>query len=340
MRRGHLLIIFGILMTVLFISALNRRTAYKQALEEKKNIDYALQMSADSAAEILADTYPNTNLSDYLTSASDAFFESMIAALNLYEDEDKAEELTYFIPAIVVTTADGFYVNYLSETHVESSIELERIWTECQPYSYSDDYFIYRFFFDDQVFVYEKATGSKTESSLEEIMNDERLRNDFSVGKVFISEESYYEYKRAAIAESIARVLDRTMNEHGKVAGQVGISTIYSVPEFLSNYSPAQEYPSFIAMFQGYPLTSDARIIYNGSSTSASFISTVTRYTVEVSTGPAQPFSVFHKDGCVTQGTYGKILAEKYSQKEAVSLFGAYACPYCFFDEDSVPILP
>ena len=334
------MIIFGFLFLMLLLSTIYKKSTYKKAADEKRSIDYALQMSADSAAENLAGTYPYNNIEDYLASASDSFFQSMGAALNLYEDEDKEEELTFFVPALLVTTTEGFYVNYLSETREDGSLTLKRIWTECQPYYYSDESFIYRFFLDDHIIIYEKATGNKTECSLKEIWEDAMLLNALSSGMVFASEESYYEYKRAAIAKSIACVLERTVNSHGRIAGQYGISTVYGVPGFLSEYTPAQEYPSFIAMFQGYPLTSDARIIFNGASTSAAYITTVTRYEVEVSNHPTHPFSIFHKDGCGEIGTYGTLLTEKYTKKEAIEDFGAYACPSCFSSMEGVPILP
>lgn len=334
------MIIFTILFMVLLVSAIGGKTAYKKAVAEKKNIDYALQMSVDSAAEQLAAAYQNTNLSDYLISASNEFFNSLAAGLNLYEDEDERIGLSFFTPALLVTCNDGFYVNYLAEVKQDGATVFERVWTECQPYTYSDNYFIYRFFLDDRVIIYEKEDGAKTDGTVAEVFNDDRLMSVLSDGNVFISQDGYNEYKKAAIAESIAVVLERMVNGHSRIAGQMGISMVYGVPDFLASYTPAQEYPSFIAVFQGYPLTADSKIIYNGVSTSAAYISTVRRYTVELSVGPAQPFSVYHKDGCVRIGTYGSVLTDRFTSKQAITLYGCYACPDCFDENDGLAILP
>lgn len=340
MKRGHLTMVFSIILVALFLTALIGKSSYKQAVNEKKKIDYALQMAVDSAAEQLAKAYQNTNVSDYLVAASDTFFKSLSAGLNIYEDEDKKDELTFFVPAILVTGTEGFYINYLVEVKDSNSLELRRVWTECQPYVYSDDYFIYRFFFNDKIIIYEKSSGDRIESTKDEIMNDMKIMADLSVGKVFLSEENYQEYKRAAIAKSIADTLDKTVNEHSRIAGQMGISMIYGIPEFLSDFSPAQEYPSLIAIFQGYPLTSDNKTIYNGASTSASYISVVERYVVEVSNSISQPFSIVHKNGCSKIGAYGIVLSEKYTMKEAIAAYGTYGCPHCFSERDGVAILP
>lgn len=339
MKRGHLVILYSMLFALLFISALYARAGHKRAVKERKQVDYALQMSVDAAADQLAKRYQNANLSDYLDAASEEFFRGLVAGMNLYEDEDKAGELVFFVPALLVTSTDGFFINYLAEITEAGSTSLSRKWTEIQPYTYEDAYYIYRFFLDDYVIIYEKESGVSIKSAASEVLANGTWMSLLTRGDVFHTEATYYEYKKAAVSDSIARVLDRTVNEHGRIAGQVGISIVYGVPEFLNSYTPAQEYPSVIAVFQGYPLTADNKIIYNGASTSAAYISDVARYVVEVSDKPSQPFSVFHKSGCTEVGTYGQVLDEKCTTYEAVSIYGAYGCPWCFTERDGVAIL-
>ena len=340
MRREHLVILFAILFMTLFMGVIVSRASFKNASSEKYKVDYALQMSVDVAAEQLAKSYGNENLSDYLNLAVDEFFKALSAGLNIYTDSDKQEELLYYVPAILVTSTDGFYINYLSKATLNGVTVLQREWTECQPYYYSDAYFVYRFFLNDEIIIYEKQTGEIIKSTSTDIFADTLMLADLSLGNVFQSEAAYYEYKQAAVARSIAECLERAVNTHNIIAGQFGVSTLYGIPDFLTSYTPAQEYPSLVAIFQGYPLTADHRIIYNGASTSAAYISVVPRYVVEVSIGPAHPFSLLHKETCTMHGTFGKVLEGRYTVEEAMQEYGVYACPHCFIEGEGVPILP
>lgn len=293
----------------------------------------------------MANKYQNENTSDYLISISNIFFQSLAAELNLYNNEEDQMELTYYIPALIVTYTDGFYVNYLAEAEDGGNgAILERIWTECQPYMYNEGKFIYRFFLDDRILIYDTELGDIIEGTMDEIMNDPKTKADLtseeSGGKVFVSKESYYEYKKEAITSSVLKVLERTVNEHGKIAGQRNINIIYETPDFLSNFTPAQTYPSFFAIFQGYPLTADGKVIYNNTSSSAAYMEESSKYIVEVSNSPIQPFSVYHKEGCSYIGYYGTVLPDKCSGDEAILKYGCYTCPHCFIEEKNVEKLP
>lgn len=340
MRRGHFIILFAILFVGLLGKTLLTRVSYKNALEKKGEVDYALQMASDAAAEQLAMAYQSANIEDYLDSASVAFFRALTAGLGLYDAVEAKDELTYYVPAFLVSTTDGFYINYLSETLQDEVAVLERNWTECQPYLYSDDYFVYRFFLDDRIIVYEKNSGVYIKSTFEKIMSSPGTLTTLSSGKVFQSEESYYEYKRYAIGESIGSALKRTVVEHGTIAGQKGINAVYGVPAFFDSFSPAQEYPSFVAIFQGYPLMDYGRAIYNNAAASASYITVVPRFVVEKPNRLEQPFAVFHKENCSKIGNYGTVLQELFSLDDAVGKYGAYACPTCFSEDEGVSILP
>ena len=171
-------------------------------------------------------------------------------------------------------------------------------------------------------------------------MGSSALLGKLSAGNVFRSWDSYYEYKRHAIAESIRKSLEGIVNGHSRIAGQYGVCAVYGIPSFFEDFTPAVEYPSFVAVFQGYPLSHDAKLVYSGASSSAAYITVARNYTVETPDSLAQPFAVFHKDGCPYIGTYGRVLAEKWPMEAAVERFGAYACPHCFTGHDGVPVLP
>lgn len=311
------------------------------ASEQKKLIDDALLFSSDAAAEQIALSYGSANLQDFLVSAEVAFFRALEAGLAANLDFSEEGVLDFYVPLLVLVDTDGFYMNYLEETNAGGVVSLDRIWTECQPYIYTDNEFIYRFFLNDVVYVIRKSDPSDiVKSSYEGVTSSTSLMAQLSSSIVFSSKENYMAVKRAAIAECLERAAGRVMNEHNFIAGQYGINMYYSVPSFFEEYSPALEYPSFLAVFQGYPLSIQHGLYYNNCTSSAAYITRAAAYTVELSNTLTQPFSVYHKDGCSFIGTYGIVLEKKLIQKNAIELYGAYACPHCFSDCDGVAILP
>lgn len=340
MRKGHFIVLYFIILLVLFGNALLSKYSSQYALREKDRVDSALQLAVDTAAEQMADYYQNANMGDYLTLASDTFFQGLAAGLGLYENMEEREELTFFVPALLMTSTEGFYINYLAQVEENGLNVLKRLWTECIPYTYSDEYFTYRFFLDDSIMIYEKSTGDILQSTLKDVMSSPGVLSVLSDGEVFLSEDSYYQYKRHALAESIRTNLGRVTSQHSYIAGQFDITIVYELPSFFEDFTPATEYPSLYALFQGYPLSDLNGILYNNVSSSAAYIMALERYVVEVSNSLGQPFSLYHKKGCAAIGSYGMVLDGTYSMEKSIHEYGAYACPQCFSDDDRVAKLP
>lgn len=341
MRRGHLILIFVFLFVLLALSTFEREWQYNMAEQQKAKIDKALLFASDTAAEQLVEYYTDTNTQNRLDNAGSEFFRALAAGMAIYDDKEEEDALYFYVPLLIATDTEGFYINTLKEKMQDGAKTLVREWTECQPYFYEDEYFVYRFFLDDVVYIIRKTDPSDVVvSTYEEVVANASLMSQLGSSIVFRSRADYTEVKRAAIAQCIERASGRAMNEHNYIAGQYGISMYYSVPSFLEGYTPAMEYPSFLAVFQGYPLSVRYNIIYNNCSTSAAFITRKNTYVVEISNSMSQPFSVFHRDGCFGIGTYGLVLDNKLTEEDAVSIYGAYACPDCFTEADGAATLP
>lgn len=341
MKRGHLIILFTFLFVLLVLSTLEREWQYEQAEAQKGKIDSALLFASDTAAEQLAEGYGESNVYRLLENAESEFFRALSAGMEVFDDFDKKEMLNFYVPLLIVTNTDGFYMNYLYEGEDNGAKTLTRIWSECQPYYYSDDEFIYRFFLNDEIYIIRKSNPEDiVKSTYQDIIANSSLMSQLASSRVFRSDADYREVKRASMAKSIETAAVRMINKHNAIAGQYGISMYYSVPSFLEDYTPAMEYPSFLAVFQGYPLSLRYSIFYNNCTSSAAYIAKVRKYTVELSTDIAQPYSVFHEEGCVKTGMYGTVLTERVPKETAISAYGAYACPHCFDADDNVPLLP
>lgn len=341
MRRGHLIILFVLLFILLALGTVEKTWQYDKASTQKEKIDEALMFASDVAAEQIALQYENSNTENYLKSAETEFFRALSAGLGIFDDFDEMETLDFYVPLLILTDTEGFYLNYIQEVPRNGEVILERVWTECQPYTYSDDNFIYRFYLNDEVYIVRKSdTSDVIKSTYQEVVANASLMSQLSSSVVFRTREDFDEIKRAAIAHSLEVSAGKVMNEHNHIAGQYGIAMYYTVPSFFDDYTPALDYPSFLAVFQGYPLSLRYNIIYNNCTTSAAYITRVATYTVELSNSASQPFSVYHKNSCASIGSYGMVLPNKYSKEKAVNVYGAYACPDCFTKDDGVAILP
>ena len=142
MNRGHLVILFTFLFVLLVLSTLEREWQYENAEAEKRKIDSALLFASDTAAEQLAEGYGESNVYKLLENAETEFFRALSAGMEVFDNPDERESLNFYVPLLLVTNTEGFYMNYLYEGTDENGAKtLTRIWSECQPYYYSDDEF-------------------------------------------------------------------------------------------------------------------------------------------------------------------------------------------------------
>ena len=223
----------------------------------------------------------------------------------------------------------------------EDGTVLQHIWSECQPYYYEDTAFVYRFGLDDSVYTIEKETGVVRHTSYKEVMADIILQTYYSTGTLFTTEQSYREIKLYAIRTSIEESLSEILASHNEIAGQYGLNVWFSTAEFFQSFTPAMDNPSMIAVFQGWPLSADGTLMYQNCANASAYIKKEQRYVLELPshTGNSM-FLVFHKESCSYAGTYGCLQSFEVTKKEAVSVYGAYACPHCFAYWEAVPMLP
>ena len=340
MRKSHFILLFAIIFLFVWSSLFVKQKSYEMAMDTKLRLDDALLTSVNSAAITLAEAYAAKGQSA-LKLASDAFFQSLYVCVGTEGDKTKEQELNLYIPAMITVDMDGFYICFLEQIRSADGTVLQHVWSECQPYYYEDEAFLYRFSLDDALYTVEKETGMVLHTSYEEVMNDIMLKTYYSAGDLFDTEESYKERKLYAIRTSIEESLSEILVSHNRIAGQYGLDIWFTMPGFFQNFTPAMENPSMIAVFQGWPLSTDGTLLYNNCANASSYIKKEQRYLLEL---PAQtgnePFAVFHKENCSYAGTYGVLQSFEVIQGDAISMYGAYACPHCFAYWEAVPLLP
>ena len=340
MRKSHCILLFSIIFLFVWSSIFVKQKSYEMAMDTKVRLDDALLTSINCAAIALSEAYAAKGESA-LQIASDAFFQSLYICLGTEGDKTKEQELNLYVPAMVLVDIEGFYICFLEQVSAEDGTVLQHVWSECQPYYYEDSAFLYRFGLDDTVYTVEKATGMILHTSYEEVMTDTMLQTYYSAGTLFDTVEAYRERKLYAIRTSMEESLSEILVSHNRIAGQYGLEVWFSIPEFFQSFTPAMDNPSMVAVFQGWPLSADGTLLYQNCANASAYIQKEQQYLLELPSHTGNStFSVFHKKSCSYIGTYGMIQNFEVTKKEAVSVYGAYACPHCFEDWEAVPLLP
>ena len=334
MRRGHLIIIFvTIFMGVLSVLGV-RQYKYKLVREERVRLEEALTKASDVAVNCLADGLL-TDTTDTLSKVSTAFFTALSENLYWYPDEERSMETSLYVPLLVVTAPDGFYLCLLERTvsSTEGSI-LARRWTECYPYTYQDSDYIYRLYLDGRVRTVSKEDGTIINTSYKEVKSSVAMEVYYKDSKVFLSEESFKAVQRSAVASSIEERVSVALAEETYIAGLRGINVSYTCPEFLSVLDDDMQ-GSFLAIYQGMPSVVGDSYYFSGVRTAA-FLKKKDLYYVE-EPKEGRYYSLAHRKGCMS---IDMEVIGPMERDMAVETYGAYGCPDCLYEYDGFSFPP
>lgn len=322
MRRGHFVIIFAIvfLASVVFVAVKQYRN--RVVTEERARLEDAFLNASDAAAEELA-LGMAADFESTLNNTSELFFESLVAGLGLFDDEDGANEVNMYVPVLAVTVEDGFYLNILERVTEGGDTLIKRRWTECLPFAFEDANFIYRFTTGEEVKVYHKATQGQYSVTYSEVATNPTYAAFFAASQVFSSEDNFIMYRQASIVSSMEKQINIVLSRQAYLAGDFGVNIMYACPSFI-DVIPEDAAGMFVAIYQGLPSKAKATYTYSGVK-SASFIKEKTFYYVAEPTA-GNYYRVAHKEGCVH--LTGMEL-EHIDRATAVRVYGAYGCPDC-----------
>lgn len=322
MRRGHFVILFAIIFFTSMLSVALKQYRNRLVTEERARLEDAFLNATDTAAEELA-LGMDADFESTLSNTAEKFFEALTAELGLYNDEDGANEANLYVPVLVVTVEDGFYLCVLERVTEGGETLIKRRWTECLPYAYEDAQYIYRFTTGEDVTILHKATKMQYRTSYSGVAANAALMAQFATGHVFDSEDSFVTYRQASIVSSIEKQMNIVLNRQAYLAGDFGTNIMYACPSFL-DVIPENAAGMFIALYQGLPSKAKASYTYSGVK-AASFIREKTYYYVAEPVG-GNYYRLAHKAGCVhlTGMETGHI-----DRETAIRVYGAYGCPDC-----------
>lgn len=340
MKLHHFSILFVIIAIVVFTITDIKTDRLVSIMKDKESLDLDFNNAIDSAARNLVEVDAAGSLVVNKETAVNDFLLSMYASLNLMNDDDKQKRLQNYIPVIVITCEDGYYLYYSDEyKRSDGFTYISKRWSEKIPYSYEDDDFIYSFTMNDTLTLYDKrrlldTSGDQTVFTLDyhELSQDDQFENfrKQRPDSFLLNDDKFLQVRRKNIIEKIENSLAYYCNKHNSIAQQFGLSYKFALPVIdNSEWVRSIAGPSIVILFQGYPIGGGNIDTYNRYAIAGSEVTKKQIYYLEQKSW----YYVYHKAGCPELKKDGIVILDTpyYSVLDCVKA-GAYACPYCSGD--------
>lgn len=341
-RLYHFAISFALLAITYVIISDIRTNNLNTVINNKKEIERYIDVAIDDAAIRLIDVGENNQIIVNKEKAVESFMTSLYSSFNILSNSDKQRELSLYIPVIVVTVEDGYYIHYCDEYKDadEHTYAIAR-WSEKMPYYYEDDNFIYGLTLGNDISIYDKngiLDGSGKQKVYEMNYKDIKEKHPDMLttsGYFLLDNEKFNEVRKTIIIELIESSIAYFTSHHNRIAENYGITYNFSLPSISDDkWIPYLDDWGIFIVFQGYPYGNEAGEVYNRFASAAAKISKDKQYYIE----QVDWYLLYHKENC-TEINETSILyrEEPYLTVRECVLEGAYACPKCNTTGINVP---
>lgn len=366
MKLEHYLVVFVIVLAAIFVGVELKtnslETMDKRTSEFNETIDNAVDDSLQSMMEVADSFDHNINLEV----CSDTFFKALYAGFGAMDSVTGKEQLKMYVPVLLVTDEDGFYLMYHSTSQLGDYTETA--WTPKMAYYYSGTLsgnlsgvpaqFNYQISYTMSTIIKlsikvvhsSGVSGDKSyyfeghrESIVEEYLAAGEDATSLAVLSAFmsaataegqlLSTSNFERFKQSVMTYQITKKMNYWVNEHNKIAKNYGISYNFSLPESsMDSVSRAIGDISLLAIFQGFPYGQGTSDVYSRFSLSGARLYKATRYVI----AKAGSVLYYHRYNCgklPKTGAGGINLPEAsyetVTTRRECAKKGAYPCPDC-----------
>jgi hypothetical protein len=342
----HFTILFVIIALTLFISSDIKTNNLVAVVREKEILDQNFNRAIDNAATYLVEVEGMNSLTINKEKAVNVFFNSIYSTLNITDNPEKQTLIKNYVPVIVVTCEDGYYIYYTDEYIGSDHYSyFNKRWSEKIPFYYEDNDFIYSFTLTDKLTLYDKnglldVTKEETIFTIDyhELSISKKYKNfrEQKSEHFLLNEEKFNLIRKNTIISSIENSLTYYCNKHNNIAHQFGITYNFAMPTIdNSDWVRSIDNPSIMVMFQGYPYGVGVGGTYNRFDIAGSIIKKGEMYYIE----QKEWYYLYHKEGCQELKKTDSIvfLNEPYYSVSDCAKKGAYACKICIPNGVRVP---
>lgn len=249
------------------------------------------------------------------------FLNSLCNGLGVLGNDDKEQLVKAYVPVMALVDYNGFYICSMDEYESQPDYYVtEHIWKSKKFYSYSTASYIYTFTLSDFVTIYDPVRKKTYEGTYQDIMDTYNLSDP----GVLDSADTFDKVRRNRIVTLITDNLKYYINKHNQIAKEFGINYYFTLPEIDQNtwYRTIDDI-SFLAFFQGMPVSSTGYIFNRFSISGARILKNDYYYVDEYSTGPIK---YYHSDKNCSK-VVGNPLT--FDSKKSAAKSGAFPCPDC-----------
>ncbi len=368
MQLRHYLIIFVIVFLPLFAKAYMKIDNLQVMDERASNYNETIDNAVDDSLNSLIETQDSLAHQINLETCSDTFFKSIFAGFGVTDSPTGKQQLQMYVPLLLVTDSDGFYVMYHSMNSTKS--KTSRVWSTEQPYCASGyltpkssgavetpiKYQI-RFTMSDKIHL---SLARETEAYTYEGLYNTFLSENADIGSAayellkkfwttatitkankdaapdpnktdwgFLAKDCWNDFRQSTMIYQITKKMNYYVNEHNAIARQFGISYTFDLPESsMDSFARTIDSISLLAIFQGYPYGSGTDDVYSRFSVSGARLYRGDRYVVTNGAKDGENTPLIYHRSSCANLS-GKTVISAYSSKEACASDGAYPCPYC-----------
>ncbi len=345
MKSYHFALVFIAIFVVVLITTDIKTDNLKEVIENKDEINRNLETALDDGVTNLAEVDNSNNISINKENAVNSFFMSLYSSFGIFSDKESQEKMNLYIPVVIVTMEDGYYVFYSDEyIGLDGKTYVSKRWSEKLPYYYEDSDFIYSFSLGNLVTVYDKNEIIQSET-FERIFSmdyhDFRENEDFTNYKIskpnsiLLKDEAFELVRKGSIIRSIEEAMAYYTSRHNNIAAQYGITYNFSLPgNNDKEWVPYIDDVGMYVVFQGYPYGNQMGETYNRVASSGAKISKDKMYYMEQKGW----YLIYHKASCPELLKDGLILFDEpyYDPKACIDL-GSYQCNICIPNSVSAP---
>ena len=311
MKLSNIGIIFVIVFLCLIVGVDTKEQLLVAITNQKLKIDQQIDNAVDDSISNLVEFDSTDVINLNKESAVEQFYQSLAANMGVLENKIKREFLKVYVPVILVTDLDGFFINY---NVADDEGILRNVWTEKMPYSIEENGVVYSFLLGDQKdYIRILDSGTIKEGTWQD------LKNEYPNSELF---KNFDEYRRKVIINCITEKMRFYINKHNRIASQYGITYNFSLPTISDDdWKRTIDDISMMVMFQGYQYGTSRTMVYNRYTIGGARVRKQNMYYIQEVDGK----KYYHKENC-------GLLTDKsdvYTTKKEVAQQGAFACPIC-----------
>lgn len=246
MKPGNISIIFLIIIIPFIFIQDMKINALTALYNNKMELDKCFESALDDGISGLVEVDKNRQIILHKQNAIDQFYNSLYSNLSVVGNNNFTNLLKIYIPIILITDNDGFYIFYSTTEINDGDKILVQNFSEKTAYLYEDEHYIYNFTLNDYIYIYNNKGFKISEGQFKDIIS---YLNNSS-----LNYENYYEIKNNTITNIIEKEMNHYIKEHNHIAKQFGIEYEFWLPEIDQDdwYRTVGDI-SLMVIMQGYP---------------------------------------------------------------------------------------